>query len=294
VLRSMTGFGESYREADGIAVSVEVRAVNNRYLKCTVRLSDGYAALEPSVETRIKRAIQRGTISVSIRIDREKSPDDYEINLDLLTFFHRRLSIWAEEQRIETRLGPEHLLVVPGVFEEKDSPKIDHSLVRPLVDAAVDEAVEDLVRMREEEGAATTEDFRLQLKTISERLDAVAARAPLVVDEYRHRLNERIATILAEKEIALDPADLLREVSVFAERSDISEEIARLRSHLEQFEQLLFSGESLGRKLEFVTQEMFREANTIGSKGNDVEIAKAVIDVKAAIERIREQVQNIE
>ena len=294
MLRSMTGFGESYREADGIAVSVEVRAVNNRYLKCNVRLSDGYAALESRVETRIKRAVQRGTISASIRIDREKSPDDYEINLELLTFFHRRLIVWAEEQGIAARLGPEHLLAVPGVFQEKDTPRADHSLVRPLVDAAVDEALEGLVRMREEEGAATTEDFRLQLSTISERLDAVAERAPGVVDDYRDRLNERIASILAEKDIVLDPADLLREVSVFAERSDISEEIARLRSHLEQFEQLLSCRESLGRKLEFVTQEMFRETNTIGSKGNDVEIAKAVIDVKAAIERIREQVQNIE
>ena len=294
MLRSMTGFGESYREEHGMSVSVELRAVNNRYLKCSVRLSDGFAALEPQIEARIKKAVQRGSIFVSIRIDREKSPDDYEINLELLTFFYRRLSAWAEEQGIGARFAPDHLLALPGVFEERDAAKVDHSVVWPIVERALDESLAGLVQMREEEGTATAEDFRIQLKTIADRLDAVGERAPLVVEEYRSRLNERVAAILAEKDIVLDPADLLREVSVFAERSDISEEIARLRSHLEQFEQLLSSDESLGRKLEFVTQEMFRETNTIGSKGNDVEIARAVIDMKAAIERIREQVQNIE
>ena len=290
----MTGFGEGYREEDGVAVSVEVRAVNNRYLKCSIRLSEGYAALESKVEAEIRKAIQRGTVSATVRIDRERTPDDYDINLDLLTFFYRRLSAWAEEQGIGARFAPESLLSVPGVFEEKESPKADHDVIWSLVSGALGKALADLVRMREEEGAATGGDFQLQLRTIAGRLDAVERRAPMVVEDYRNRLHDRVALFLAEKDIVLDPADLLREVGTFAERCDISEEVSRLRSHLDQFEQLLRSEESSGRKLEFVTQEMFRETNTIGSKANDVEIAKAVIDMKAAIERIREQVQNIE
>lgn len=290
----MTGFGESYREADGTSVWVEVRAVNNRYLKCSVRLSDGYAAFEPRIESQIRKVVQRGTVCVSIRITRERTPDDYEINLDLITFFYRRLTAWAEEQGISARFAPESLLSVPGVFEEKDSPKADHDAVWLLVDDALDEALAGLVRMREEEGEATAGDFQVQLQVLSDRLDAVERRAPLVVEDYRNRLRDRIGAFLSEADIVLDPSDFLREVGVFAERCDISEEIARLRSHLEQFQQLLRSEESLGRKLEFVTQEMFRETNTIGSKANDVEIARAVIDMKAAIERIREQVQNIE
>jgi uncharacterized protein (TIGR00255 family) len=137
-------------------------------------------------------------------------------------------------------------------------------------------------------------DLQLNARTIAQELESIAARAPDIGDAYRARLEDRLKRVLAEYQLSLDPADLIKEVSIYAERTDISEEIVRLRSHLQQFDVMLAETESTGRKLEFLTQEMFREANTIGSKANDVQIARHVIEIKAAIERIREMIQNIE
>jgi uncharacterized protein (TIGR00255 family) len=148
--------------------------------------------------------------------------------------------------------------------------------------------------MRREEGAALAADLSSNAQAIGEHMERIAARAPLVAEDYKERLVERVNKALGVLDATVDPADLLREISIFSERSDISEEIVRLRSHLEQFNGLLSEEESSGRKLEFLTQEMFREINTIGSKSNDVSIARDVIDIKASIERIREQIQNVE
>jgi uncharacterized protein (TIGR00255 family) len=148
--------------------------------------------------------------------------------------------------------------------------------------------------MRADEGRAMADDLEVNCRSIAECLDRIERRAPLVVDDYRGRLHERLQRVLAEYKVALEPADLIKEVSLFADRGDISEEIVRLRSHLNQFRSTMELPESSGRKLDFLTQEMFREANTIGSKANDVEIAQNVIEMKTAVERIREMVQNIE
>ncbi len=156
------------------------------------------------------------------------------------------------------------------------------------------EAMENLKQMRREEGAAMAADLKTQAQTIAERLSKIEGRAPHVVDDYRQRLAERVSKSLGELNVVVEPADLVREVSLFAERSDIAEETVRLRSHLEQFSQLLTTDGSSGRKLEFLVQEMGRETNTIGSKSNDIEITRDVIEVKASLERIREQIQNVE
>ena len=154
--------------------------------------------------------------------------------------------------------------------------------------------MENLAQMRAEEGRAMAADLKVNCRAAAASLEQIEQRAPLVVDAYRTRFEERLKRILAEYEVALDPADLIKEVGLFAERSDISEEIVRLRSHLDQFATTMGLPESAGLKLEFLTQEMVRETNTIGSKANDVEIARHVIEIKTAIERIREMIQNIE
>jgi uncharacterized protein (TIGR00255 family) len=164
----------------------------------------------------------------------------------------------------------------------------------PLIRRTINEALERLAAMRAQEGRAMADDLRANCGQIASELAAVTKRAPLVVDAYRARLEDRLKRVLDEYQISLDPADLIKELSLFAERSDISEETVRLASHLDQVDGMLSSTESSGRKLEFLTQEMFRETNTIGSKANDLEIAKHVIEMKAAIERIREMIQNIE
>jgi uncharacterized protein (TIGR00255 family) len=290
----MTGFGESHCQQDGIAVAVEVRSINNRYFKLSVRASEGYAALEPLVEAEVRRTIHRGTVQVNVRVDRRRSPEDFKINVEILERYQTQL------HELQQRWSPGHsvpleaILPLPGVVEDASSVAVDAAADWPVIEKTLRDAMERMVEMRNKEGKAMALDLAENCRSVGASLDQIERRAPLVVADYRTRMHERLQKTLAEYNVTIEPSDLIKEVSLFVDRGDISEEIVRLRSHLEQFESTLGLPESSGRKLEFLTQEMFRETNTIGSKGNDVEIAKHVIDIKAAIERIREMIQNIE
>ncbi len=292
----MTGFGESHCRRDGLSVAIEIRAINNRFLKLTVRTSEGYAALEPLVEAAVRQAVHRGTIQVNVRVDRRRLPEDYKINVDVLEQYHKQLrSVMQGWEKTETRDPPlEAILPLPGVVNDTFDNASDAGTDWPMIEPTLREALENLGRMRAEEGRAMAADLEANCRTAAESLDRVQQRAPLVVEDYRNRLHERLQRVLAEYKVTLEPADLIKEVSLFADRGDISEEIVRLRSHLQQFRSTMELTESSGRKLDFLTQEMFREANTIGSKANDVEIAQEVIEIKTAVERIREMIQNIE
>jgi uncharacterized protein (TIGR00255 family) len=188
----------------------------------------------------------------------------------------------------------ESLLLLPGVVSDDLKRFSGAAESWPLLQDTLQAALSNLDRMRSEEGRAMAEDLNANLEAVTASLDEVQTRAPLVAEAYRDRLTERLNKIIAEHDVALDPSDAIREMSLFADRSDISEEIVRLRSHVEQFTATMEITESSGRKLEFLTQEMVREGNTIGSKANDVEIARHVIEIKTAIERIREMIQNVE
>ncbi len=291
---SMTGFGESHRQEDGTAVSVEVRAINSRYFKISVRTSDGYSSVEPQVEAVVRKRIRRGTIQVVVRIDRAKSPDDYRIDTQVLESYRDQIDALQRMWGVTRSLPLDSLLLLPGVVDENAAVGAGAAEHWPVIQATLEEALAKLDQMRVEEGRAMAADLRANCETALASLDMVQQRAPLVAEAYRTRLEERLKRVLAEVDVKFDPADVIKEVGLFAERSDISEEIVRLRSHFEQFETLLDLPESSGRKMEFLTQEMFRETNTIGSKANDVEISRQVIEIKAAIERIREMIQNIE
>jgi uncharacterized protein (TIGR00255 family) len=290
----MTGFGEAHGQQDGLAVAVEVRAVNNRFFKLTVRTTEGYASLEPLVENEVRAAVHRGTIQVNVRIDRRRSPDDYRINLDVLDHYRQQLESLRRQWAVTQPVSFEALLPLPGVVDDAASLSFDASLDWPVVRRTLQAALESLGRMRSEEGRAMAADLTANCRLAAASLDQIERRAPLVVEEYRTRLYDRLKRTLAELDVALDPGEVIKEVSLFADRSDISEEVVRLRSHLEQFQASMELPDSAGRKLDFLTQEMFREANTIGSKANDVEITRSVIEIKTAIERIREMIQNIE
>jgi len=290
----MTGFGEAHCQQDALAVAVEVRAINSRFFKMSVRSADGYTFLEPQIEAIVRKSIRRGAIQVNLRVDRVKSPDDFRINTDVLDSYQRQLESLHWRRELSGAIPLEALLSLPGVAEEQPGRPVDAAADWPLIGRTLETAMENLARMRTEEGPAMAADLKANCQAIATVLDAIERRSPLVVDEYRARLDQRLKKILAELDVVLDPADLIKEVCLFAERGDISEEIVRLRSHLEQFDTIMGAPESSGRKLEFLAQEMFREANTIGSKANDMEIARHVIEIKAAIERIREMIQNIE
>lgn len=290
----MTGFGEAHRQEESLAVSVEVRTINSRYFKLTVRCGEGYGVLEPEIENVVRQQIRRGTVQVNLRIDRMAAPDDYQLNIAVLDQYRKQLDRLRAEWKLSDDVPLAAMLQLPGVVAEhplKPSEALDEW---PLIRKALEEAMQHLAAMRAREGQAMEDDLRGNCRAIAEQLDLVAQRTPLVVESYRARLIDRLTQLLAEQKVSLDPAALIREVSIYADRSDISEEIVRLRSHIDQFEATCALPESSGRKLDFLTQEMFREVNTIGSKSNDVEIARHVIEAKTAIERIREMIQNVE
>ena len=290
----MTGYGEAHRRVDGIAAAVEVRTINNRYFKLTLKCGEGYGLLEPEIENVVRQQIRRGTVQVALRVDRLRGGDAYRLNPDVLASYRQQLEDLNRQHSLREDVPFSSLLLLPGVVIENPMTPAMAEEEWPLVRETLEAALENLSQMRSDEGRAMAADLRANCKAVAAELDGIAARAPQVAEGYRARLNERLQAALAEFAVTLEPADLLKEVSIFAERSDISEEVVRLRSHLEQFDSIMELPESSGRKLEFLTQEMFRETNTIGSKANDVEIARHVIEIKAAIERIREMIQNIE
>lgn len=290
----MTGFGEAQCHQDGISVGAELRTINSRYFKLSVKCGDGYSALEAEIENLVRNQVRRGTLQVSFWVDRPNSADDYKINAAVLASYRRQIDELQKSWHAPTNVPLESLLQLPGAVAENRRSAADAEQDWPLIRQTVEAALKNLASMREGEGRAMAADLKANSKAIGVELKAIEKRAPLVVDAYRSRLTERLQTTLAEFQVTLDVSDLIKEVSIYAERTDISEEIVRLGSHLEQFDSVMELAESSGRKLEFIAQEMLRETNTIGSKANDVEIARHVIEIKAAIERIKEMIQNVE
>lgn len=294
MLISMTGFGEARSQTGGMAVAVEVRTINSRHLKLTYRSSEGYAALEPEVEAATREVIRRGTVQLNLRVDRRTSVDDYRINTEVLENYRQQLEQYTGRSEANDPLMLQMLLSLPGTVDEKSRAEHDPREDWPAIEPVIREALVAVAKMRAEEGVALAADLAQNGRQIAELLDAISKRSPEVTQSYQSRLTGRVQQALSELNVTVQPADLLREIALFADRSDISEEIVRLRSHLQQYEAALLMSESSGRKLEFIAQEMGREINTIGSKANDAEISRLVVDIKTALERIREQIQNVE
>ena len=292
----MTGFGEASLQTDTLSLAIELRAVNNRYLKVTVRAAEPYNLLEPEFERVIRKTIRRGTIQVHLRLQRQGSPQDYQVNAAALRSYVAQLRPLCQEigLRDEGHALLAQVLALPGVVPEPSNAPLRLEEDWPMIEQVLDQAVVRLQAMRQEEGQAMAREL-LQLRDrIAVELDKVRRRAPLLVEAYRDRVLERVRSLLGELDVKVDRSDLIKEVSIFAERADIAEEVVRLSSHLEQFQDIVGEPESAGRKLEFLTQEMFRETNTIGSKASDVEISRHVVEIKGTLEKIRELVQNIE
>ncbi len=293
-LLSMTGFGEVREDRDGYAISAEVRTVNSRYFKLHLRTTDGYGALETRLEAVIREYVKRGTIHCNVRIRHLGAADDYRLNSQILDQYVDQLQALAAKRGLSENIHLEHLARLPGVVEELSTDAHDAAHVWPLVEPTLRSALDQLSTMRAVEGEALATDLNDQCSTVSAALDIIESRVPAVVERYRSRIEERVNEALSSLNVTVEPADLVREVSLFTDRSDISEEIVRLRSHLQQFSKSMELPESAGRKLEFICQEMGRETNTIGSKANDSQISEQVVEIKTALERIREQIQNVQ
>jgi uncharacterized protein (TIGR00255 family) len=289
----MTGHGAAQHQADGISVAVDVRTVNSRFFKLSTRSNEAPGGLESRVDETIRSVIRRGSVQVDLRIERE-SEVKAQLNESVLASYCQQLQKFRATIEGAAPIQVEALLGLPGVVNESRTMPDDSDVVWPVVKQALTAALVGLSKMRATEGQAMAADLEVNCREIKTRLEHIEARAPLVVDVYRDRLTDRINKMLSEHDLQIEPADVIREVGIYAERSDIAEETVRLQSHLVQFQKIMAMEESQGKKLEFVTQEMFRETNTIGSKANDAEITAYVIDIKTSIERIREMIQNIE
>ena len=293
-LLSMTGFGDARAASDDTSVAVEVRTINSRHFKLSLRTTDGYGGLDARIERVLRGVIKRGTVQCNVRLRHLSTVEDFRINAGVLNQYLDQLQAVAAERNLDESLRLEPLAALPGVVEELSTEAQDLDEIWPLVESTLKTALADHARMREVEGAALADDLQRQIDAVAESLDRIEPRAAGVADRYRARLLERVNEVLATVDASAEPADLVRETALYADRADISEEIVRLRSHLQQFTEAMAQDNSAGRKLEFICQEMGRETNTIGSKANDAEIAADVVEIKTALERIREQIQNVE
>lgn len=293
MLLSMTGHGDAHGEGRGIRVVAEIRSVNGRFFKFSLRAIDAPLALEGLLEPLVREVARRGTVGLSLRIERESPPSAFRIRAAVISSYRRQLREEVDAQAADS-VPLATLLMLPGAVEEPAMASVLDETQTELVLDVVRRALDQLQRARRREGEAMAVDLRDNLTGIRGDLERIAERAPRIVEGYRDRLVERIQGLLADFPVKIGEADVVREVGMFAERTDISEEIVRLRSHLVEFERVMADDESSGRKLDFVVQEMFREVNTIGSKANDAEVARRVIECKNRIERMREMVQNVE
>lgn len=298
MLISMTGHGEARRHENGVMLAVEVRSVNHRHLKLTVRGPDWVQAREAEVERVARRFVKRGSLNVNIdiRFDRDLAPG--RINVDVLDAYVEQLGTRVERLG-HGRLDPSliaALLTLPGVTTTEAGDSVDNSAIWPQVETILDEAMNNLMTMRRSEGMAMRREFVLGRERLIAEVRAISERAPRIVESHAERLTQKVQQALAHA--GLDPhhsrGDVVREVALLSEKLDIAEELVRLNCHFDQFLALLDEADCPGRKLDFLLQEMLRETNTIGSKSADVEVARRVVNIKSILEQVRELVQNVE
>lgn len=290
---SMTGYGAAQHTENGVCHALELRSVNNRYFKLSIKLPEQLQFAESDIDKLLRHRLSRGTISYTVRVRGDAAalkPVD-------MTALQRYVDVLSQV-RMPTGVQPvidlATVALLPGVSE---SQVLDDGAKRRCVEMLTEltnRGLSALIDMRREEGRTLHEELLGCCEAIRNHLASIAARAPGVIDEYRERLRSRVAMLMQEGGFELEADGLLREVAVFAERCDISEEISRMTSHLDQFVEVCDRDEQVGRTLDFLAQELLREANTIGSKSNDAAIARNVVEIKGLIDRLKEQVQNVE
>ncbi len=294
MINSMTGYGEAQGEGNGVSYVVAIKTVNNRYFKSVVKLPELVAFLEEDIEKLLRENLGRGTVNYVLRL-KDASPDAlFAIDQTALQAIVEKLNHAGTSAGIRGTIDISNLLSLPGIIKPAlpDAEKTER--VRDVILGISREALGQVKKMRAVEGGFLEADLNERCRAMKQDLDHIHARRAVVVQEYAAKLKKRVDELLAHAELKLDEEILVREVAIFADRSDISEEIARLDSHLQQFAQCCRGNDQAGRRLDFISQEMLREANTIASKASDTEITRLVVDIKCQIDRIKEQVQNIE
>ena len=290
---SMTGFGDATAERDGTHYAVEIRSLNNRYFKPIIKLPETISGLEPELESMLREKLGRGSITYILKMRSDSAEAAYHINTHALKSYLEQLQAVKGIDRL-VQIDLASLVQLPGVCQEPRDETDEIERHGPVVRDLTAKAIVKLNAMRLREGQQLFTELMRHVTVIADNLKEITKRAPSVIEDYHRRLAQRVSQLLSKAELKVSEPDLIKEVAVFAERADIAEEIQRLTSHLGAFEQSCREGEHAGRKLDFITQEMLREANTIASKANDGQIARHIVEIKGAIDRLKEQVQNVE
>ena len=291
---SMTGYGAAQTDDEGVSFALEIRSVNNRYLKLTTKLPEHLQFAEPAIERVVRVRVARGTVTLTVRQRSDPADAAKSLNLAALQQYVDSLSRVRLPQGVATTIDLATIAQLPGVTDPGAQDDARRQRQLSVVLDLTNRALDAMIAMRREEGRALHAELVAHCAAIRSDLDAIGERAPVVVDEYHERLKTRVATLMQAGGFELAADGLMREVAIYAERCDITEEISRLRSHLDQFAELCERGDQVGRTLDFLAQEFLREANTIASKSNDARIVRGVVVVKAMIDRVKEQVQNVE
>ena len=290
--RSMTGFGRAQQTVDGRDITVEIKSVNHRYFEFSARVPRAYGYLEDKLKSYLQSSISRGKVEVGVTmVTVEGTGADVEINQALAQGYIDALRQLGQATGLKDDLTLTSISRFSDIFAVHKTSE-DEDVVWEAVRQVVDQAVAKFVAMRQTEGARLKADVEGRLDTIEAYVGQVEQLAPQTVENYRKRLYDKIAEVLADSRV--DEQRILTEAAIFAERIAVDEETVRLRSHLAQFRGILQQSEPVGRKLDFLVQEINRETNTIGSKAQDLQVAKIVVEIKAEIEKIREQIQNLE
>lgn len=288
----MTGYGSAEVVDGDVAYVVELRSVNHRYLKINFKLAEQLQFAEPHIDKWLRESLGRGSVTYLLRT-RRTTGASAPINAAAVRDYLNQLA--ALEVPASLQASVDLANVVSLAESEGAAPDdLERARLLDVVKKLTDRGVASLLEMRSLEGTALRKDLQAICGSIGEHVNRIQVRSPVVIVEYHQRLRTRVDRLLKESDLELEADALAREVALFADRCDVSEEITRLKSHVDQFQELCDSDELVGRKLEFLTQELLREANTIGSKSNDVEITRNVLDVKTLVDRLREQVQNVE
>lgn len=295
MIRSMTGFGDASANVNGTFYGVEIRSVNNRYYKSQIRLPDELQGLEAEIDTAVAKRLTRGSIIVAVKYVDTSANAAAQINTKAIQRYLEQLLAVPGLEHTSARVDLGALIGLPGVVINETGEERMRSARSVLIDL-VNAACDKVEAMRIREGRTLLDDFEKHSCLIARHLAVIKERVPVTVQLYQERLRQRMQTLLSELSASVREEDLIREVAIHAERTDIAEEVARLEGHLAQFSEIVSSesDEPAGRTLDFLAQELLREANTIASKCLDVDISRRIVEVKGAIDRIKEQAQNVE
>jgi uncharacterized protein (TIGR00255 family) len=294
MMKSMTGFGRGSESGDGFSVGVEIKTVNNRYLDIHLRAPQELAALEMEIRKRVSARLSRGRVDLNVSLDRTGSAASYEINQSVVAAYVDALREIQKQFNLSGDIDVSAIARLPGALSSPRNELTD-DIVKGI-ESAIDEALVSLEQMRQTEGESLATEMRGRLERISQTIPKIESAAGGLVEAYQQRLQKRVSELLSRggQPGEIDQGRLAQEVAYLADRSDITEELTRLKSHVLQFREAIDSDEEVGKRLDFLLQELNREANTVLSKSTEVSIKESALAIKAEVEKLREQVQNVE